>query len=791
MPKDLLSELNPPQKKAVETIDGPLLIMAGPGSGKTRVITSRIAYLVRNCGVSPHRIAAVTFTNKAAKEMQGRLQSLLGQGIRGLTSGTFHSFCAMTLRIDGELVGLGRDFVIFDDDDQINTIKRGMKETDIDPKRFSPRSILSAISNAKSQLLGLQGFVDNKSNYYDEIVSRVFERYEEILQQSNAADFDDLLLKTHSLFDSEPEVLKKYQERFLYLMVDEFQDTNVAQYNIAKQIAEKHKNLCVVGDPDQSIYSWRNADIRNILSFQSDFSQAKVISLEENYRSTQTILDGAKNLIAANKERVNKDLWTKNVKGSPITVMEGYNEEEEAQLVVREIGRYVDSENYVLGDIAVMYRVNAQSRAFEMACQRYGVSYQIVGGVKFYQRREVKDLIAYLRLILNPHDDISLSRVINVPTRGIGQRTMDELTRMSANLNLPIFSIIEELSNGKTKNISIPIQLGARAIKAVEDFKNLIDNLRNESENLDLIELIDSVITKTGFRRHLENDEQSEERLENIEEFRNSSREYAQLKGQEALITFMESIALVSDIDGMDENLDFITLITLHQAKGLEFPVVFITGMEEGLLPHIRSIDTGDPKELEEERRLCYVGMTRAKERLHLIRAFRRGFRGGSEPSAPSRFLSEIPRELTYTPGQTEDESPGTSPQDNKIKPLTSPSDNNRTQSFKPSRSVASHSPRSSSLKSPSPERMRLLGSKHRQGKEVVPVRRRRVVNKIIAPHSKLSFKTGDKVKHASFGEGIVLNFEPSGDDVQVTVAFKDSTGVKRLMAGIAKLEKL
>ena len=386
MPKDALSELNPPQKKAVETIDGPLLIMAGPGSGKTRVITSRIAYLIKNCGVSPHRIAAVTFTNKAAKEMQARLQSLLGHGVRGLTSGTFHSFCAMTLRIDGELIGLGRDFVIFDDDDQINTIKRGMKETDIDPKRFSPRSILSAISNAKSQLLGLQGFVANKSNYYEEIVSRVFERYEEILQQSNAADFDDLLLKTHTLFDTEPKVLKKYQERFLYLMVDEFQDTNVAQYNIAKQIAEKHKNLCVVGDPDQSIYSWRNADIRNILSFQSDFSQAEVISLEENYRSTQTILDGAKNLIASNKERVNKDLWTKNVKGSPITVMEGYNEEEEAQLVVREIGRYVDSGNYVLGDISVMYRVNAQSRAFEMACQRYGVPYQVVGGIKFYQR---------------------------------------------------------------------------------------------------------------------------------------------------------------------------------------------------------------------------------------------------------------------------------------------------------------------------------------------------------------------------------------------------------------------
>jgi DNA helicase-2/ATP-dependent DNA helicase PcrA len=471
--------------------------------------------------------------------------------------------------------------------------------------------------------------------------------------------------------------------------------------------------------------------------------------------------------------------------------MEGYNEEEEAQLVVREIGRYVDSGNYVLGDISVMYRVNAQSRAFEMACQRYGVPYQVVGGIKFYQRREVKDLIAYLRLILNPHDDISLSRVINVPTRGIGQRTLDELTRTSVTLNLPIFSVIENLSNGKAESISIPIQLGARAIKAVEDFKTLIDNLRSESEKQNLIELIDSVITRTGFRHHLENDEQSEERIDNIEEFRSSAREYAQSEGQEALITFMESIALVSDIDGMEENLDFLTLITLHQAKGLEFPVVFITGMEEGLLPHIRSIDTGDPRELEEERRLCYVGMTRAKERLHLIRAFRRGFRGGSEPSAPSRFISEIPRELIYIPGQTENEGIETSLQDNKIGSSASPSVKNSTQSFKPSRSEASHSFESSSRKNPPTERMRLPGSKHLQAQRVVPVRRRRVVNKIVAPHSKLSFKTGDKVKHPSFGEGIVLNFEPSGDDVQVTVAFKESLGVKKLMAGVAKLEKL
>ena len=502
MTDEYLSQLNPPQREAVETIEGPILIVAGPGSGKTRVITNRIAYLIQTCGVSPYKIAALTFTNKAAKEMQERLGQSLGQSARHISASTFHSFCSMILRQNGDKIGLSNDFVIFDDDDQIAVIKRAMIECDIDPKRFSPRSILSAISSSKSQLIDVDGYRTEKSNYYEEIVSRVYEKYEEVLAQSGAVDFDDLLMKTHRLFEFNKSILKKYQDKYLYLMVDEFQDTNVAQYNIAKQLSESHKNLCVVGDPDQSIYSWRNADIRNILSFQTDFPKANVISLEENYRSTQTILKGAKSVISANKSRVEKDLWTNNSEGSPIVVMEGYNEEEEAQLVIREIGRISESNGYSLGNISVMYRVNAQSRAFEMACQRYGVPYQVVGGVKFYQRKEIKDITAYLRLILNTHDDISLNRIINVPTRGIGQRTIDELTRIAHDLQIPLFEAIGKITSTSSQEIDVPVQLGSRAIRALSDFKDLINMMSNQLDGSKLVNLIENILTKSGLKKH-------------------------------------------------------------------------------------------------------------------------------------------------------------------------------------------------------------------------------------------------------------------------------------------------
>ena len=442
MTTNFLEQLNPAQRESVESVDGPVLIVAGPGSGKTRVITNRIAHLVLNKKVSPYNIGAVTFTNKASREMKDRLLPLLGNEAKILTVGTFHSFCSMILRRSGEYLGLSNNFVIYDDDDQISAVKQSMKDVDVDPKQFNPRTVLSTISNSKSQLVNFEGFNSQKSNYYEEVVSKIFERYDEILSQGSALDFDDLLLKTHQLLTKFKDAAKIYQNKFHYFMVDEFQDTNIAQYSIAKIISETSRNLCVVGDPDQSIYSWRNADIRNILSFQSDFPEAKILPLEQNYRSSQNILDAAQNIITKNAQRVDKNLWTTNQKGSLISIEEAYDEEEEARKVIKEIQGLVDNDNHSLSDFAVMYRVNAQSRSFEMACQRFGVPYQIVGGIKFYHRREIKDITSYLRLILNSEDDISLSRIVNVPPRGIGQRTLSEVNRISRKNNKSLYESI-------------------------------------------------------------------------------------------------------------------------------------------------------------------------------------------------------------------------------------------------------------------------------------------------------------------------------------------------------------
>ncbi len=765
MTTDILAELNPKQREAVETIEGPLLIVAGPGSGKTRVITHRIAYLVRVAGVRPYRIAAVTFTNKASREMRLRLDTLLGPSARDLTAGTFHSFCAMILRREGGNIGLDNNFAIYDDSDQVSLIKRSMKEVDVDPKRFSPRAIQSAMSNAKSVLLGVEGFGMKKETYFDEIVHRVYERYDHLISQSGAVDFDDLLLKTYFLFENFPDVTRKYQERYVHFMIDEFQDTNVVQYAIARQLSQSYRNLCVVGDPDQSIYSWRNADIRNILSFQSDYAEAKIIALEENYRSTQTILDAARSVIAANSQRVDKNLWTKNGQGVPIVVKEEYNEQDEAQSVVKEIQSLTRSEGYDLGDIAVMYRVNAQSRALEESCLRYGVPYQVVGGQKFYQRQEVKDLAAYLRLVANPHDDVALARVVNVPTRGIGQRTLDELTRIARASSISMFAAIETITQAGEQaqalgnNTSNPF--APRSAKALVNFHDLVSRLVDESKNLDLIELIDLTLERTGYKRYLlEDAERGEDRWENIQEFRSSARDFLQLGIVEGLTAFLESVSLVSDIDTFEEKAEAMTLITLHQAKGLEFPVVFMVGMEEGILPHIRSMD--DASEMEEERRLCYVGVTRAKDRLYLLRAFRRGFRGGSEPSVPSRFLADIPQELILVPGQA-DPMP-------KAKP---------TMGWTPG----------SGKKSPTRANSTAIGSVRRiQRNDDAPKPRR--TRDAPAP-AKPTFATGDKVRHSKFGEGIVMSSTPSGGDFEVTVAFKDSNGVKRLLLSFAPLEKM
>ncbi len=734
--------LNAAQWEAVQHVEGPLLIVAGPGSGKTRVITHRIAYLVKEVGVGPGRIAAVTFTNRAAREMRERFARLLGERAKSLTAGTFHGLCAMVLRRDGEAIGIPKEFVIMDDDDQIGLVKQAMELVNVDPKRYPPRAVLSAISAAKSQLLGPQGLA-GATGQYDQIVHRVFVQYQAALERSHAVDFDDLLRRTVELFHESPETLSKYQERFIHLMVDEFQDTNVAQYEIARQLANKYRNLAVVGDPDQSIYSWRNADIRNILSFQKDYPDAKKVRLSQNYRSTGAILEAARSLIAVNKHRIAQDLFTRNDAGAPVTVAEAYTEEEEAQLVIEEVDRLVRHEDFVLRDCVVTYRVNAQSRALEEACLRYGVPYKIVGGVRFYHRREIKDLLAYLRLVQDPYDEVSLTRVANVPARGIGKRTVDDLTAWARSLDLPMYTALQALAGNGAEAVT-PGGAGpfsARQRQQLVGFLGLVNGLRESANTLDLPDLIDEIMQRSGYRTSLVNSEDTdaEDRLDNIREFRGVAADYAGLPASESLQAFIESAALVQDQDSLTEDeQQYLTLITLHQIKGLEYPAVFITGMEEGLLPHVRSLD--DPAQLEEERRLAYVGMTRACKRLYLLRSFRRRFRGGAQGYLPSRFLQEIPLRLTATPQR---------------------------------------------------------GGGRSGGREGLSVLDRAAAAAVAAgetgnavPAAPPPYRAGDKVTHERFGKGIVVSCVPKPGDFEVTVAFVGDSGVKRLLHSFAKLER-
>ena len=639
---DVLAGLNPPQKEAVQTIEGPVLIVAGPGSGKTRVIAHRVAYLITVCGISPYRILAVTFTNKAAREMKERVYHLLGRTVEGLTLGTFHATCARILRIEAQHVGISKDFVIYDDSDQVSLLKRAIEQIGLDPKQYPPRAIGTAISAAKSGLLAPQEYRSHVGSYYEEVVHRVYDRYQELLNEASALDFDDLIMRTVQLFRNQPDVLAKYQSRYLHVMIDEFQDTNLAQYIISKQLAGKYRNICVVGDPDQSIYSWRQADLRHILDFERDYPDVKVVFLEQNYRSTQTILKAADHVIAANQQRKKKRLWTENVEGVPITIAQTYNEQEEAHFVVSEVEKLIASRRWKAGDIAIMYRTNAQSRALEEEFVRYGFPYRLVGATRFYERREVKDVVAYLRLIHNPYDFISLSRIINVPVRGIGQRTISELESWATQKGLSYYDALKLIASGEESPIS------SRSSQALGNFIKLIDELIARSEELSLVDLLDLVLDKTGYKKYILEGADGEERWENIMELRTVAAEFRDLKPREGLSALLEEVALVSDVDELDEKVEAATLITLHQAKGLEFPVVFIVGMEEGVLPHFKSLP--DPEQMEEERRLCYVGITRAKEKVYLVYALRRSLMGSSAHNPPSRFLKDIPLDLTTSP---------------------------------------------------------------------------------------------------------------------------------------------
>ncbi len=635
--RDLLANLNPAQRIAVESIQGPQLVIAGPGSGKTRVITHRIAYLIKVAGIGPQHILAVTFTNKAAREMKDRVQAMLGEAADGLTLGTFHAICARFLRQEGSRIGLNPRFVIYDEDDALSLISREMKALNLDPKQYPPKAIRAMISAAKARLEGPAEFASH--SYLEEVAKRVYERYQKALDDSNALDFDDLLMRAVRLFREHKGILARYQTRYVHVMIDEFQDTNLAQYTLARQLAGKYRNICVVGDPDQSIYSWRFADLRHILDFERDYPDARVIFLEQNYRSTKTIIEAAASLISANEQRKVKRLWTQNDDGVPLQILETFNEQEEAQFVVGEIERLVLKHGYKVGDCAVMYRTNAQSRALEEAFSRYGFPYKLVGATRFYERREIKDILSYLRIVNNPQDSVSLSRIINVPARGIGQRTMAELSAWAEAHGTSLYGALKTITIGEGHP-----QLSSRGAQVLTKFTEILDLLIAEGEKRKLTDLFDLVVEAVGYREYLLSGPEGEERWNNVMELRGMTEEYNDMDPQEALTALLERVSLVSSVDNLTENSDAATLITLHQAKGLEFPVVFIVGMEEGILPHIRAF--GDPDQMEEERRLCYVGMTRAKERLYLLWAFRRSLHGGNRPNLPSRFLQDIPSHL-------------------------------------------------------------------------------------------------------------------------------------------------
>ena len=731
----LLEGLNEAQRQAVEHIDGPLLIVAGPGSGKTRVIVHRVAYLVRTVGVSPRGICVLTFTNKAARELRDRLARLLGGPIaEQVTAGTFHALCSRILRESGEAIGLDHNFTIYDRDDQLSLLKKAMERAGIDPKAFAPGAILNGISGAKAQLMDPAAYRANVGSYFEEVTLRAYEEYQRMLHENQAVDFDDLLLRTHHLFAAHPGVLGRYQDRFRHLMVDEFQDTNVAQYALARQLAGKWRNIAVVGDPDQSIYSWRHADIRNILSFRNDFHDAETVMLEENYRSSGNILAAAGKVISGNRQRVEKRLVPMAPAGLRVFVHEAYDEGDEALWVVQEVDRLRRAGQLAYGDAAVAYRVNAQSRALEEACIRYGIPYRLVGALRFYQRREIKDVIAYLRVLNNPADDVSLDRILNVPPRGIGQRSVDELTRWSRTLDVPMRRALDILADDPEVETPIP-----RAGKAsLARLGAILKELQQAVNELEAADLLDLVLERIRYRDHLfSDDDQGEDRWDNVRELRTVAADFAGVPPPDGLAAFLEQVALVSDADNADTG-DGVTLITLHQAKGLEFPAMFMVGMEEGMLPHIRSFD--DPGEMEEERRLCYVGMTRAKERLYMTRAFRRRVMGNSLPGIPSRFLGDIPRELIASP---EDEREGRQ--------------ETRAASRTGSRALAG---------SVRPE----------------------LVEGAAADLGPPPFEPGDRVKHTTFGEGVVVNCKPVKDDYELTVAF-DGSGVKRLLHSLAKLQ--
>ncbi|MGZ3123288.1 DNA helicase PcrA, partial [Bacillus subtilis] len=731
----LLSGLNPVQQEAVKTTDGPLLLMAGAGSGKTRVLTHRIAYLMAEKHVAPWNILAITFTNKAAREMKERVESILGPGADDIWISTFHSMCVRILRRDIDRIGINRNFSILDTADQLSVIKGILKERNLDPKKFDPRSILGTISSAKNELTEPEEFSKVAGGYYDQVVSDVYADYQKKLLKNQSLDFDDLIMTTIKLFDRVPEVLEFYQRKFQYIHVDEYQDTNRAQYMLVKQLAERFQNLCVVGDSDQSIYRWRGADITNILSFEKDYPNASVILLEQNYRSTKRILRAANEVIKNNSNRKPKNLWTENDEGIKISYYRGDNEFGEGQFVAGKIHQLHSTGKRKLSDIAILYRTNAQSRVIEETLLKAGLNYNIVGGTKFYDRKEIKDILAYLRLVSNPDDDISFTRIVNVPKRGVGATSLEKIASYAAINGLSFFQAIQQVDF---------IGVSAKAANALDSFRQMIENLTNMQDYLSITELTEEILDKTEYREMLKAEKsiEAQSRLENIDEFLSVTKNFEQKSEDKTLVAFLTDLALIADIDQLDQKeeesggKDAITLMTLHAAKGLEFPVVFLMGLEEGVFPHSRSLM--EEAEMEEERRLAYVGITRAEQELYLTNAKMRTLFGRTNMNPESRFIAEIPDDLLENLNEKK-ETRATSAR--KMQPRRGPV----------SRPVSYAS---------------------KTGGDT------------------LNWAVGDKAGHKKWGTGTVVSVKGEGEGTELDIAFPSPVGVKRLLAAFAPIEK-
>ncbi|HTI13888.1 MAG TPA: UvrD-helicase domain-containing protein [Dictyobacter sp.] len=804
---DHLGGLNEPQQQAVTTTQGPVLILAGPGSGKTRVITHRIAYLVQHEQVFPYRILAVTFTNKAAREMRERLEKLVGiNESKEMNIGTFHAICARVLRTEAEYLaplGLNRSFVILDTDDQSALIKQAIKALNLDEKQYRPAMIHALISRAKNEMQGPDQMAELASKYYEEVAARVYKVYQKLMRSNNSVDFDDLLMLTEQLWRREPEVLHKYQKRWQYIHVDEFQDCNLPQYKLIRLLGygtdQQHDgigNVCVVGDDDQMIYSWRGASSENVLRFERDFPQTQIILLEQNYRSTQTILDAAQGVVRRNRLRKNKKLWTEQGQGEKVVFHEAYNEEQEGLYTAHEVVNLLARGNIKdRNDVAVMYRTNAQSRALEEQFLRLNIPYKVIGSRKFYDRKEIKDMLAYMRLLANPHDDLSLQRIINVPNRKIGPKTIGELQSWANTNQTSLYGALESIEQHPT--------LGKAAKKALQIFYQLVQDLSHALDELHLPELLDRIAERTGYGPELRAASENEEldRWGNVLELRRVAEDYSEIETRAALDLFLENVALVGGADTVqssedgtlisEETTDAVTLITLHAAKGLEFPVVFIVGMDEGSLPHSRSMDK--PEQIEEERRLAYVGFTRAMQRLYLVRARRRSIFGETQYTEPSRFLEDIPEHLLANKNKSttkkrqydwEDDfnqDPYGEPSGRVFGRGASPRNTSNQSSTQRTGSSSSLSTGfSNSQRSRGNTSFQATGTGNNNSTTNQPKKSK-----------EQRFKAGDRVHHDKFGDGIILKSEMESGTEFVDVQFQGTHGKKRLSLDFARLEKL